>query len=170
MVLCACLRTALLLFVCYLYNIKRNGKMLTTEKTNKSPSPLNVCSNPASTCMASVSQWAPAGSDYVYQGEHELPECHTPSCACVPTFCLSDAEAKVFSAPPSSFPAMVHWFTVAFGPEFSKLQSVHLGLQPITSSQQLIPAAKQCFCLASRWHKGAQPGHTLLGYTGLASA
>lgn len=66
-------------FVCYLYNIKRSGRSLSMEKTNKPPSPLNVYSNPTSTQKAKASQWASAGSDYGYGGEYKLPECHAPS-------------------------------------------------------------------------------------------
>lgn len=45
-----------MLFVWYLYNIKRNGTRLSTEQTNKPPSPLNVYSNPASMQKAKASQ------------------------------------------------------------------------------------------------------------------
>jgi len=75
-------------FVCYLYNMKRNGKRLSREKANQPPSPLNVYSNPKSTRTAKASQWASAGSDCGYGGEHELPECPAPSMVLA---CLSPA-------------------------------------------------------------------------------
>ena len=110
-----------ILFVCYLYNIKRNGKRLSTEKTNKPPSPLNVYSNPTSTCRAKASQWASAGSDYGYGGDYELPECHTPSTVLV---CLSSACQTLKQWCPQHLPilSLPNGFTVVFGPEFCKLQ------------------------------------------------
>lgn len=37
---------SVILFVCYLYNIKRNGKRLSTEKTNKPPPPTQCVQQP----------------------------------------------------------------------------------------------------------------------------
>lgn len=170
-VLCVCVRTALLFFrlfaICTILNAVEG---VLAWKKQTSPPAHSMCT---ATQQALKRPRLPSGLQLVLtMGTEEsisFPNATLlPQCLCGCLLLVKHWNDSILSTS-QLFPcpmASPEWreYELHFGPELSKLQICPSWPPTHHFSPPLIPAPEQrCCCLVSHWHKGAQPGRALLG-------